>query len=197
MSKSNVNLSKESIEGAVQQGATSISQVYKMLGGTGNVSGSTTKKIRLLMPDIQIQLEANKASKPATEQPGVPTKASSPATPTTKPTKAVKPTTPKKQPKTPKPAKKGKYPRHPQNPYRELSSYGIAFDILASKKGGISRDELTNLLSRETGKPVKNAGYDLSVVLSAKDSVTGERHKSARDGYWVKREFHHYTLMLS
>ena len=28
MSKSNVNLTKESIEGAVQQGATSINQVY-------------------------------------------------------------------------------------------------------------------------------------------------------------------------
>jgi len=55
---------------------------------------------------------------------------------------------------------------------------------------------LTNLLSKETGKPVKNAGFDLSVVLSPTESPTGMRHKSAKDGYYLKKENRHYTLIL-
>ena len=202
---SKVTLTKESVEGAVQQGAKSISHVYKMLGGQGNVSGSTTKKIRELMPDIEIQLCANKG-KP-TDKPGVPVKPCKPAKPTIeKPAKAkpTTPATPKKQSKPVKPAKtkpakkasSGKYPRHKSNPFRENSAYATCFDILVAHKTGIGRDELINLLAKESGKDTKHAGYDLSVLLSAKESPTGPRHRSCREGFWVKREHHHYTLML-
>lgn len=201
MSKSGVNLTQEAVVGAVQQGAKSISQVYKMLGGTGNVSGSTTKKIRELMPDIEIQLAANKAAKSTTDKANAPVKASSPATPAIKSAKVAKPT-PKKQPKQPKPAKKvnassSKYPRHKSNPFRENSAYATCFDIMIAHKNGISRDELINLLAKESGKDPKLAGYDLSVLLSAKESPTGPRHRSCREGFWVKREHHHYALMFS
>ena len=113
-----------------------------------------------------------------------------------------------KTPTTAKPAKakhngtrKGndrpsRYQHHPRNPFRPGSSYGLIFDILATRKDGIGRDELINLLRKETGKDVRHTSYDLSIVLSAKDSPTGMRHRSAKDGYWVKREWHHYTLML-
>jgi bacterioferritin-associated ferredoxin len=194
MSKSQVNLTKESIVGAVQQGATSISQVYKMLGGQGNVSGSTTKKIRQLMPDIQVQLDVNKGTKPVTDNATAPTKASKPSKPTIeKPVKA-KPTTPKPAKQTK--AHPSKYSRHKSNPFRENSAYATCFDILAAHKDGIGRDEILNLIGKETHKDIKHAGYDLSVLLSAKESPTGPRHRSCREGFWVKREHHHYTLML-
>jgi len=59
----------------------------------------------------------------------------------------------------------------------------LIFDVLATRKDGIGRDELIKLLRKETGKDVKHTSYDLSIVLSAKDSPTGMRHRSARDGY--------------
>ena len=68
---------------------------------------------------------------------------------------------------------------------------------MIAHKDGIARDELINLLAKETGKDPKHASYDLSVLLSAKESPTGPRHRSCREGFWVKREHHHYTLMLS
>lgn len=194
-----VIINKENIEKTIQQGATSISQVYKILGGKGNVSGNTAKKIRELCPDIAERLDANK-NKP-TDKPGVPTKASSPATPAVTPAKSDKPTkaataVKRKQPKEPKPVKKSKYPRHPQNPYRIGSNYGLAFDVLAAHKNGIGRDELINLIRKENGKDVKHTLYDLSVVLSPSESVNGPRHRSAKNGYFVQKEYHHYKLIL-
>jgi len=113
-----------------------------------------------------------------------------------------------KTPVTAKPAKaehseprKGKdrpsrYQRHPQNPFRPGSSYGLIFDILATRKDGIGRDELIRLLRKETGKDVKRVAYDLAIILSARESPASARHRSCKDGFWVKREWHHYTLML-
>ena len=170
-----------------------------MIGGSGNISGSTAKKIRELMPDIQDRLNANK-NKP-TDMPGVPTEPSSQATSVVAPVKSVKPTKattavkPKKT-KEPKPTRKSKYPRHPRNPYRIGSNYGLAFDVLVAHPTGIGRDELINLLRKENGKDVKHTLYDLSVVLSAKESPTGPRHRSAKDGYYVERQYHHYKLVI-
>ena len=193
-------LTKEVIQNAINKGATSVSGIWKSLGNTANISSSTVKKIKLLVPDIQSRLETNKG-KP-TDKPGVPVKASKVVASVTKPTVPTKPTkattTVKAKPvKESKPTRKSKYPRHLQNPYRPGSSYGIAFDILASKKDGISRDQLINLLAKENGKDIKHAAYDLSVVLSPSESVNGSRHRSAKDGYWVKKNYHHYTLQLS
>ena len=81
-----VIISKENIEKAIQQGAQSISQIYKMLGGSGNVGGSTAKKIREIMPDVAERLNANK-NKP-TDKAVLPQEASVTATPASNPTKA-------------------------------------------------------------------------------------------------------------
>ncbi|HPF99361.1 MAG TPA: hypothetical protein PLE77_04785 [Kiritimatiellia bacterium] len=91
----------------------------------------------------------------------------------------------------------GKHPRHEKNPFRPGSSYATAFDILASRKSGIRRDEAVKLLAELTGKDEKHAGYDLAVLLSAKEGgSTGPRHRSCREGFSVKRENDHITLVI-
>ncbi|MBU0769580.1 MAG: hypothetical protein KJ687_10860, partial [Proteobacteria bacterium] len=85
-----VIISKENIEKAIQKGAQSISQIYKMLGNSGNISGSTAKKIREIMPDIQERLNANKNK--ATDKAGTPQEPSVPAAPVHEPAKSDKPT---------------------------------------------------------------------------------------------------------
>ena len=110
--------------------------------------------------------------------------------------KAKKTTAPKT--KTAKPAKfvkAGKFPRHPKNPFREGSAYGQIFDAFATKDG-VRRDELLQLAMDATGKDVKHAAYDLAVIRSAKESSTGPRHPSCREGFWVKRENECFTLMI-
>lgn len=71
-------------------------------------------------------------------------------------------------------------PRSASNPFREGSSYGIAFDILASKPEGMPRAELVAQLAKATGKPLKNASFDAGVVLSARPHA---RHQSCRLGF--------------
>ena len=110
--------------------------------------------------------------------------------------KAKKTTAPKT--KTAKPAKfvkAGKFPRHSKNPFREGSAYGQIFDAFATKDG-VRRDELLQLAMDATGKDVKHAAYDLAVIRSAKESSTGPRHPSCREGFWVKRENECFTLMI-
>jgi hypothetical protein len=112
-----------------------------------------------------------------------------------KPTKAPK--TAVKSAKVTKPVIKSKYARHPQNPYRQGSGYGLVFDILASHKEGLRRDVLVKLYSQESGKDEKKgAMWDSTVVLSGSESNTGKRHRSAREGYWVKKTNDHVMLMV-
>jgi len=192
-------LTKEVVLQSIEKGSTSISGIWKSLGNTTNISSSTVKKIKTMLPDIQDRLNANK-NKP-TDKTGLPHEPSIPAAPvndtvvSAKPTKATTAVKPK-QPKEPKPTRKSKYPRHPKNPYRIGSNYGLAFDVLATHPKGIGRDELINLIRKENGKDVKHTLYDLSVVLSAKESPTGPRHRSAKDGYFVEKQYHHYKLVL-
>ena len=110
--------------------------------------------------------------------------------------KAKKTTTPKA--KNAKPAKvvpQGKFPRHAKNPFRDGSAYGQIFDAFATKDG-VRRDELLQLAMDATGKDVKHAAYDLAVIRSAKESSSGPRHPSCREGFWVKRENDCFTLMI-
>jgi hypothetical protein len=92
--------------------------------------------------------------------------------------------------KKPTPKKNGKpmYPRAEGNPFRENSSYSVAYDILAKHKEGLPRQRLAELLAKATGKNPKRAGFDAAVLLSAKDSVNGPRHRSCRPGFYVERE---------
>jgi hypothetical protein len=87
-------------------------------------------------------------------------------------------------------AKKPKtHPRHESNPYREGSAYATAFDVLAAAGSrGILRKDLVAETARVTGKPEKNAYFDVTVVLSPRE--TGEAHRSANraaDAYWVEK----------
>jgi hypothetical protein len=56
-------LTAESVIEAIEGGAHSLSAVYHAHGGKGNVSGSTTKKIRGLVPDVADRIAAAKAAK--------------------------------------------------------------------------------------------------------------------------------------
>jgi hypothetical protein len=91
-------------------------------------------------------------------------------------------------------AKKNQFPRAEGNPFREKSSYGVAFDILAKHKEGLPRQKLIELLATATGKSTTKASFDVSVILSAKQSPTGPRHRSCREGFWIQRETDHCTL---
>ena len=188
-------ITKEAVLQAIEKSQTvTISDLYRAMGGSSKPSGAFSSKVRELVPDIQARLDAHKG-KP-TDNPDAPHKPSEPATPATKPAIAEKPTK-GKQPREAKSVRKGsKYPRHPQNPFRDGSAYATVFDVLASQKTGISRDKLLPILAQETEKDEKHAAYDLSVLLSAKDSPTGSRHRSCREGFWIKRENQHYTLMF-
>jgi hypothetical protein len=95
-----------------------------------------------------------------------------------------------------KPKTKGMVPRVSSNPFRDGSSYGVGYDILASHKEGLPRQKFVELLAKATGKSTKRAGFDAAVVLSAKDGPTGPRHPSCREGYWVIRENDHVVLRL-
>ena len=148
---------------------TSLTGLWKALGGKGSVPGSTAKKMREAVPDILERLEANKPletlkSKPTTEK------------------KTTKP--------TPKSTgfKSGKFPRNPKNPFREGSGYGLLTDIIASSgSNGIAKDEVVKAYCKATGKDAQHARYDLAVILSA--STDSERkHRSCRDGFSVLRE---------
>ena len=89
-----------------------------------------------------------------------------------------------------------RYLRHPKNPFKPDASYGVAFDILASRPAGMNKDELVRLLAKATGKPEKLARYDAVIVLSARDSATGLRHRSCKDGFYVHRENNFVQLII-
>jgi len=162
-------LSKEAVLDALKSSnATSLTALHKAMGGKGSVPGSTAKRMRELVPDIEKRFAANKGEK-------------TPPTAAKKSTKAV-----------PSP----KYPRHPSNPYRQGSSYGLCYDILASQKEGIRRDELIGILAKEGGTTTTRAGFNTSVVLSPRESATGPRHRSARQGYFVRVTNDHVQLIV-
>ena len=115
----------------------------------------------------------------------------------TSPKKKTAPKTPAKKPVAKKAGGKKSYKRHAKNPFREGSGYGLVFDILAAHPKGMRRDQLVEAYAKASGKPLKTAGYDCAVVLSAKDSVTGPRHRSCRNGFFCIKENLFCRLMLS
>ncbi len=134
--------------------------------------------------------KGTKASKRAVKKSQTPSKkqTSKPSRKSPKSTKAVKTA------KTSKPSPKFKspVPRSASNPFRAGSSYGICYDLLASKPEGLPRQELIEALAKVTGKPVKNAGFDAAVVLSPTES--GKRHSSCRGTYTVQKTNDHVKL---
>jgi len=119
------------------------------------------------------------------------------AKPTTK--KAAKKVQANKSSKTQtkKPAPKqtsSKYKSHPANPYKR-GSYKIGFDILASRKDGMRRDELVKALAKETKKPERLCNFDVSVITSP--TQDGEMHKSAKgQTYFVRKTADHVQVVF-
>ena len=106
--------------------------------------------------------------------------------PNAKASKTAKPAT--ATPKTPKVSPKFTSPhgRADGNPFRNGSAYGVAYDCLHhAGSEGITRGQLVMEVAKTTGKDEKHAGYDVAVLLSAKEN--GERHQSCRPGFWVER----------
>ena len=167
-------LTRERILRAWASGATSLTGLHKAMGGTGNVPGSTAKRIRELVPDIAERLAVNKArgAKPQASKPK--------AKRTVQPSGKSRPS--------------GQWTRHAKNPFREGSSYATAYDIVAAHPKGLRKDEWVELFCKATGKDLKHARYDLAVLLSAKESATSQRHRSCRDGFWMERDNDHVRL---
>lgn len=168
----NTTINQAVVEKCLQDGAKSMSELYKALGGKSKASGSFSSKIRTLCPNVDDRLKANQVVKPENSN---------------KPSDATKPAKNKSS---------LKFSRHSKNPFRPSSSYGVAFDILAAHPKGMNKDELVRLLAKTTGKSEKLAGYDASVVLSAKESPTGMRHRSCKEGFWIHKENKFVKLML-
>ena len=114
-----MNLTVAVILGAIANGATSLSAIYHQLGGKGNVSGGTTKKMRALVPDIADRLKAAKAGTTGT------------VTKTEAKAEAPKAEAPKAEAPAPK-AKKEKKAKVKTvsadgNPFRANSKIGLVF----------------------------------------------------------------------
>lgn len=155
----------------------SLTEVYRILGGEGKLSGSVAKKMRELVPGIEERLASNNAGEMKAEE---------------KPQATV----PKsgKSEKITKKNSKAMYARCDKNPFREGSNYSLAFDILAASKDGLPLTEWRERYAKAAKKPLKLASYDIQVLLTAKESPTGERHRSCRDGYYIERQCDHVRI---
>ena len=175
---SKMELSRECIEEILEsKKPVSLTEVYRHLGGVGKLSGSTAGKIRNLFPDIEKVVAGNRAG--AAQADGKP--------------EATLRTSGKS--KTPgKKASKVTYPHCDKNPFREGSNYSLAFDILAASKDGLPLAEWRERYAKAARKSLKLASYDIQVLLTAKDTPTGERHRSCREGFYVERQCDHVTL---
>ena len=146
--RTKVQMTKQSVMKAVRGGASSLTAVWRACGGTGNIAGSTSAKIRTLVPDIEGRLQKNKAG------------AAKPS-----PKKSAKKTTKVKTKK----ASPTEYPRHETNPYREGSAYATTYDVLASAGDkGFDRAKLV----RHVDHPA-SAFADFLQQLVATDRIAG------------------------
>ena len=142
---------------------------------------STKSKVKKTVKSVK------SGKKPSTKSPQKPVKASKPIKATagavTPPKTAIKPASAKKPSKAPQFT--SKYPRASTNNFREGSSYGICYDILVAHPEGMPRQQPIEALAKATGKSLKNAGYDVAVVTSARPEF---RHASCRPGFICIRE---------
>lgn len=165
----------------------SLTEAYRLLGGKGKLSGSTAKRMRTLVPGLDGWVARNKAEAGKIEgktKVGAEPKRNQPTLQTSGKSKK----TAKKNPKD------NKYPHNQANPFREGSNYALAFDILASFPEGLPLAEWRERYAKAAGKSLKLASFDIQVLLTAKDTPTGERHRSCRDGFYIEREGDHVTL---
>ena len=173
-----VEVSREKIVEVLEsKSPKSLTEVYRHLGGVGKLSGSTGKQMRTLVPDIEKVVAGNRAGKGKVE--GNP--------------EAILRTSGKSK-KSGKKTSKATYPHCDKNPFREGSNYALALDVLASFPEGLPLAEWREHYAKAARKSLKLASYDIQVLLTAKDTPTGERHKSCRDGFYIERQCDHVTL---
>lgn len=158
-----IELTKENIIEASKD-ASSLTGIWKSLGGKGSIPGSTAKKMRVLVPDIISHL-ARKAVK------------------TTRPQKANKNI-----------IKRGMPPAIPQNPFKKQSTgYGLMVNLIArSGSKGIGKDALLAEYCRLSGKPMRLALFDLAVVKTSEKGRT--LHRSMKTGVTLIRDVDNYRV---
>lgn len=181
---SKMELSKEKIVEILEsKSPKSLTEVYRHLGGK-KVSGSTAKTMRSLVEGIDERVANNKASAGTAKGERIP-KGDGATNRISKKSKGVKKT-----------SKTQKYPRSQVNPFRPNSSYALAYDVLAAYPDGLPLATWRELYAKAAMKPLKLAGFDTQVLLTAKDRSTSERHRSCRSGFYIEREGDHVTLKI-
>ena len=165
---SKIEITREFIEKALSdQKQTSLTSLYKTITAKKtSVPGSVAAKMRELVPDIMERLAENKKLSPTKSE----SAAKSRKNKTLKQGDAI------------------------ATPYREGSAYSQVYQILMEHPDGISRADLIREAARRCKKPASRSAFDVAVVVSPRESCTGPRHRSARDGYYVKVEGSCYTL---
>lgn len=178
---SKVELSPQKIIIALEsRSPKSLTEVYRILGGTGKLSGTLAAKIRAAVPYIEKTLAENKGKTEKAEGEEVATK-SKPA--------------PKAEKKPAKAPKKSPVPRHPKNPYRKSDTgYGLLVDLIANAgQKGIGKEDLLKAYCKATGKDIVHAKYDLAVINSAAET-SEKRHRSCADGFTILKETDNYRI---
>ena len=177
---SKVELSPQKIIIALEsRSPKSLTDVYRILGGTGKLSGTLAAKIRAAVPYIEKTLADNKAGTAKAEGEEVSTKSKPAQKAEKKPAKA-----PKKSP----------VPHDSRNPFRPGSGYGLLVDLIASAgQKGIGKEDLLKAYCKATGKDIVHAKYDLAVINSASET-SEKRHRSCADGFTILKEGDNYRI---
>ena len=182
MSKT-IEITAETIKKALESKPTSLTGVWKILGGTGSVSGSASERMRGAFTGVESILAQNKAEAAKAKGQVVSPKGKRGQKAEKKPVKA-----PKKSP----------VPRHPKNPFREGSGYGLLVDLIAAAgpKDGIGKEDLLKAYCKATGKDIVHANYDLAVINSARQD-SDKRHRSCADGFTILKETDNYRIRFA
>lgn len=182
MSKT-IEINAESIKKALESSKpTSLTGLWKALGGSGSVSGSSAKKMREAVSGIEGVLAGNKAGTAKPEGAVVPLKGKQVRKADKKPAKA---------------SKKSAVPRNLKNPFRDGSSYGLLVDLIAAVGSkGIGKETLLAEFCRLSGKDLQHAKYDLAVINSASET-SDKRHKSCADGFTIVKTVDNYRIRFS
>lgn len=190
---------------------TSLTQIYHTLGGSGSVSGSFSKQLKKLVPNIAELLTANKPApsgkdspasspQPANDAPAADPKLTAEVKITAeKPAKNLAVKKPKAEKSvSKKPAGKGMYPIPDCVPFRPSSDYAKAWAILfAHREKGISRADFIERYRAWVGKPLKNCEFDCHVVASPRQDGSSHRSASRASGlYYCVKENDWIKLVL-
>jgi hypothetical protein len=186
MRKARTELTAEAVMEAIKTGKpTSMTKLAHLLGHKGSVSGSLTKRLRALVPDIDVLLKrAAESARGDAKAPVNPPKAG----------KAAK--------GKPDAKAKGKWPHDGRSPFREGSSYDRCVSIMIGHPEGLPRERLVELLAQATGKDLKRASFDVQVVCSARKNdeglnpFEGPRNRSCKGGFYVERTNGHVKIVF-